>query len=150
MAQSLSRILLHVVFSTKNRKPFIDSSIEKEVHSYLATVCKAYKCDAYKIGGVEDHDHMFISLHRTVTTSFLVEQIKKKSSKWIKTKANEYSDFSWQRGFGAFSISVSHGDALNHYIETQREHHKKVSFQDEFRNLLGKYQVSVDEKYVWD
>ena len=150
MAQSLSKVLLHIVFSTKNRQPFIDKEIEDELFRYLATVCKTLNCPAHEIGGVEDHVHIACSLHRTVTIAKLVQELKQDSSKWIKAKGERYQDFAWQNGYGAFSVGQSQLKNLRRYIANQREHHQRQMFQDEFREVLKRYKVPFDEQYVWD
>lgn len=104
----------------------------------------------HEIGGTEDHVHILVSLPRSLSLSKLVEEIKKGSSKWIKTKGEHHRLFAWQNGYGAFSIGESNYDVLKRYIQNQVEHHKNVSFQDEFRAFLKKYRISFDEKYVWD
>ncbi len=148
--QSLSDIRIHVIFSTKNRESFIDESIQMEVFSYLTAVVKKAGAFAYQVGGVEDHIHAHIGLGRTVTVSKLIEELKSSSSKWIKTLGSHYKSFAWQRGYGAFSISGSHAEALNLYIVNQQQHHGTVSFEDEYRRILNAYHVSFDERYVWD
>lgn len=150
MAQSLASILIHIIFSTKRRRPFIQSEIINDLHRYIAGITKAYGSHALEIGGVEDHVHLLISLPRTLSLSKLVEEIKKGSSKWIKTKGEIYKDFGWQNGYGAFSIGQSNFAALKNYIQNQRAHQQKVSFQDEYRSFLKKYELAFDEKYVWD
>ena len=147
---TLANVLIHLIFSTKNREPFIDCDIEAELYAYLASVCQAHKAFALKIGGVEDHIHILLNLPRTITISKLVEEIKKSSSKWIKTKGLHYVPFAWQTGFGAFSVSPSHRDAVYQYIRTQREHHQAISFQDEYRQILRKNGMEFDERYLWD
>jgi REP element-mobilizing transposase RayT len=150
MAQSLSNVLIHIVFSTKNRRPFIDLDIEVELFKYIAGICREWKCPSHKIGCADDHIHIACSLSRTVAISKLVEEIKTGSSKWIKTMADRYIEFAWQNGYGAFSIGQSQLTDLIEYIENQRTHHKQLSFQDEYRTLLTKYQIEFDERYVWD
>jgi REP element-mobilizing transposase RayT len=150
MAQSLSNILLHIVFSTKNRRPVIDQNIELELYKYLATACNTLECSSHRIGGVEDHIHIACSLSRTISVSRLVQELKQDTSKWIKTKGPQYSDFAWQNGYGAFSIGQSQLDDLKRYIANQREHHRRITFQDEFRDLLKRYEITFDERYVWD
>ena len=120
------------------------------LHAYLATVCRDMKCQAYRVGGVEDHVHILTSLARTITTAKLVEKIKVASSGWIKDLGPEHADFYWQHGYGAFSVCPVHTDDVIKYIEGQAEHHKKVSFQEEFRKFLKRYDIEYDEKYVWD
>ena len=150
MAQSLSNILIHIIFSTKKRLPYIKSEIEKELHSYIVGIAKEHGSHVYEIGGVEDHIHILASLSRTMTASKLIEELKKGSSKWIKTKNAQYFDFSWQNGYAALSIGYSNVKALRGYIQNQKEHHKKTSFQDEMRLFLNKYNITFDEKYIWE
>ena len=150
MGQSLSNILLHVIFSTKNRSPFIDEDIESELYAYIISISSSLGCYVHEIGGVADHIHLFITLPRTLSLSALLEEIKKVSSKWIKTRGQKYHCFSWQNGYGAFSVSTSQYDAVVGYISRQKEHHKKHSFQDEFRKILHLNKVPYDERYVWD
>jgi putative transposase len=150
MAQSLSNILVHIVFSTKHRQPFIDSEIETEVFKYLATACRTLACPSHAIGGADDHVHIACSLARTVTVSQLIQEIKQDSSKWIKTKSDRFANFAWQNGYGAFSIGQSQLGDLRGYIAGQREHHRRMSFEDEFRQLCQRYEVNLDERYAWD
>jgi REP element-mobilizing transposase RayT len=150
MAQSLSNILLHIIFSTKNRQPFIDINLEAELYAYIVSVSSSHGSYVYKIGGVEDHLHILLSLPRTLSTSDLLEEIKKTSSKWVKTKEQKYHCFSWQKGYGSFSVSMSQRPIIENYIENQKEHHKKQSFQDEYRAFLRLNNIPYDERYVWD
>ncbi|MEN6451815.1 MAG: IS200/IS605 family transposase [Thermoguttaceae bacterium] len=150
MPQSLANILLHIIFSTKNRASLIPAEIEPELHPYLASICRAHGCPAHEIGSFDDHVHLACSLARTVAVSSLIEEIKCSSSKWLKTKGERYAGFSWQAGYGAFSIGQSQPDAVKKYIAGQREHHRKKTFQEEFRAFLAKYQTQYDERYVWD
>lgn len=150
MPQSLSNILLHIVFSTKERRPLIRPAIERELYRYLASVCRACDSPAHEVGGTQDHVHIICSLARTTTVSGLLEEVKKRSSKWIKTKGKEYRFFAWQRGYGAFSIGTSQLPAVSRYVAQQKEHHKKRGFKAEFLALLRRYGVAYDEQYVWD
>ena len=150
MPQSLSNILLHIVFSTKDRRPLIRPDVESELHRYLASVCRACDCAAHEVGGANDHVHLICTLARTVPASDLLEEIKKRSSKWIKTKGAAYRLFSWQRGYGAFSIGQSQLAAARRYVARQKEHHRKRDFKEEFRALLKRYRIDCDERYVWD
>ena len=150
MVQSVANILVHIIFSTKNRQPMISQEIMQELHSYMAGIAHAQDSKVHEIGGVEDHVHLLVSLPRTLQLSKLIENIKKGSSKWIKTKGHSYKGFSWQNGYGAFSIGQSAYENLRKYIKTQKDHHKTISFQDEYINFLQKYQISYDEKYLWD
>jgi putative transposase len=150
MSQSLANILLHIIFSTKNRAAWIPVEIEAELHPYLASICRAHKCPSHEIGDANDHIHIVCSLARTVTVSSLLEELKGSSSKWIKTKGEQFARFSWQAGYGAFSIGQSQLDAVKKYIAGQRQHHCRTTFQEEYRQFLAKYQVQYDERYVWD
>jgi REP element-mobilizing transposase RayT len=148
MPQSLTKQYSHIVFSTKNRQKFITNKIKDELYSYIAGILKSLKSPAIVIGGMDDHVHILCILSKNHSTSKIVEEIKKNSSKWIKTKG--ISNFFWQRGYAAFSISQSHVEIIQKYINTQVEHHKNQTFKDEFRLLLQKYNIDFDERYVWD
>jgi REP element-mobilizing transposase RayT len=148
--QSLSSILIHLVFSTKHREPFITTEIEPELHPYLATVFRECGSPAITIGGDKDHIHALFTLSRTWAVADVVEEVKKRSSKWIKTKGSRFSQFQWQAGYGAFSIGQSNVAALKKYIAMQKEHHRRRTFQQEYLDLLRKYNVEYDERYVWD
>ena len=150
MPQSLANVLLHVIFSTKNRVALIDREIESELFPYLASICRACNSPAHAVGGTENHVHIARSLSRTVTLSKLLEEVKRSSSKWIKTKGPKFRSFAWQNGYGAFSIGQSQLGALKGYIAGQREHHRARSFEEEFREFLKRYQIQYDERYVWD
>lgn len=150
MGQSLVKNYLHIVFSTKYRQPFIQSALETELHSYLGGICKNLECHPFKIGGYTDHIHILCMLSKKITLIKLVEEVKSHSSKWIKTKGNEYSSFYWQDGYGAFSVNPTEIEKVIRYIENQKEHHRTKTFQDEYRAFLKKYQVEFDERYVWD
>jgi REP element-mobilizing transposase RayT len=150
MAQSLSQILLHLIFCTKDRYPFIDGEIRPRLFAYMAAICQTSKSYAYCVGGAADHVHIACLLPRTLSVSRLVEEIKKDSSKWIKEQGSQYAKFYWQHGYGAFSLGFSQLDSLIGYIKNQEAHHQKETFQDEFRRFLKKYQVQYDERYVWE
>ena len=150
MPQSLSRILIHLVFSTKNRERVLTSSVRTELHPYLAGTLDNIECPSLQVGGMEDHVHLFFGLSRTRTIADVVEMVKTSSSKWIKTKAAEFVEFHWQSGYSAFSVSQSDADTVVAYIRNQTQHHQKMTFQEEYRRLLERYQVAFDEKYVWD
>jgi len=150
MPQSLSSILIHLIFSTKNREPFLTPEIETELYPYMASILKAVKSPALIINGTSDHVHTLLSLSRVVTIADLVEEVKTESSKWIKTKGREFNNFHWQNGYGAFSIGQSQVPAVKRYIARQKEHHSRITFQDEYRKFLKLYGVEYDERYVWD
>jgi putative transposase len=150
MPQSLSLVIIHVIFSTKERHPFLDADTRPKLHAYLATVARNADCEAYRVGGVGDHVHLAIRLARTITIAKLVEELKTSSSKWLKTQSSSLTTFSWQRGYGCFSVGPSDLHSLCAYIDGQEEHHKTRTFQDEFRMFLKKYGVNYEEAYVWD
>jgi len=150
MPESLSQVLLHIVFSTKGRHGWLDVSIRPRMHAYLATICRDRDCQAYRVGGMADHVHLAVRLGRTVSQADLIETIKKTSSAWIKEQADTYRSFFWQRGYGAFSIGFSQRAALLEYIDSQEAHHRTRTFQEEYRELLRKYDIEFDERYVWD
>jgi putative transposase len=148
--QSLSKVIVPVVFSTKDRQPWLDSSVRARMHAYLATICRDLGADLARIGGVADHVQIVTTLPRTISQAQLIEQIKKVSSKWIKGVDARYRVFFWQRGYGAFSVSPSQLEAVMQYIDRQPEHHRKRTFQEEYRELLRKHRIDFDERYVWD
>lgn len=150
MAQSLSSILIHLIFSTKHREPFITSEIESELHPYMAKIFRELKSPSLTIGGTYDHIHILFSLGRVIAIADLVEEVKTNTSKWIKTKGPEFKNFHWQSGYGAFSIGQSSVAALKRYIRTQKEHHRRITFQDEYRKFLKAYKVDYDERFVWE
>ncbi|MDG2124575.1 MAG: transposase [Verrucomicrobiales bacterium] len=141
MPQSLNKVILHMVFSTKNRQPSIDANIRPRLHAYMATILRAIEppqSQAYRVSGVDDHVHIAATLPRTVTIAKLFETVKKESSSWIKKQGSPYHQFYWQNGYGNFSVGPSQLDQLIRYIDSQEEHHKTVTFQDEYRKLLEK------------
>jgi REP element-mobilizing transposase RayT len=150
MAQSLSKVILHIVFSTKDREPWLGSDVRSRMHAYLATICRDLGAEFAYVGGVSDHVHIVTTLPRTLSQAQLVEELKKTSSKWIKALDARYRSFFWQRGYGAFSVSPSQLEAVLQYIEVQQEHHRTRTFQEEYRELLRKHGIDFDERYIWD
>lgn len=150
MPQSLSQVILHIVFSTKERRPWLDPQIRPRMHAYLATVCRDCGCEAYRVGGAADHVHLAARLVRTISQAELLEEIKKTSSAWMKRQGGQYAGFFWQGGYGAFSIGWSQLKELIGYIDRQEQHHRTQTFQQEYRDLLTEYHVEFDERYVWD
>jgi len=150
MAQSLSKVYVHITFSTKKRYPFIDQNIEQELWAYIGGICKALECNPIRIGGYYDHIHICCLLSKKITQSKLLEEVKKESSKWIKTKGIQYSKFYWQDGYGIFSVNPYEIDKVVDYINNQREHHKRRTFNKELLAFLKKYKVEYDERYLWD
>ena len=150
MPQSLSKVYVHITFSTKNRYPFIDNEIEQELWAYLGAICKALECNPIRVGGYNDHIHICCLLSKKITQMKLLEEIKKESSKWIKTKGEQYENFYWQDGYGIFSVNPSEVELVVKYIENQQEHHKKRMFKEELLAFLKKYNVEYDERYLWN
>ena len=150
MSQSLDNIVLHIVFTTKDRAPVIDKTVRPVLHAYLATVVRNMKCGCPRVGGTSDHVHLAVQFSRTLTVAEPLEEIKTASSKWLKTQSPVLSKFSWQRGYGVFSVSPDKLDDLISYIDNQEEHHRARTFQEEFRSFLKEYGVPFDERYVWD
>ena len=151
MPQSFAKILLHTVFSTKERRPFLqDRGLREELHRYLGGILLNLDCQPMIVGGVQDHVHLLCALSRTCEPAVMVKETKRASSLWIKTKALDLRDFAWQSGYGIFSIGFSQIRSVRDYIAGQEEHHRKVSFQDEFRQLLRRYEIEFDEHYVWE
>ena len=148
MPLSLSNIILHIVFSTKNREPSLDTDTQQKIYAYFVKAFADHKCPIYKIGGTKDHIHIACSFARTLTVGDLIRDVKISSTKWIKEKT--LKEFSWQKGYGVFSVSQSQLSKLENYIGTQKEHHRQKSFQEELLELLQKHHVSYDENYLWD
>lgn len=150
MSQSLSQVYIHVVFSTKYRQPIIDEEIEERLFEYIGGICKSLECNPIIVGGHKDHIHILCSLSKKVTQMNLIEEIKKRSSKWIKTDSHAYSNFYWQSGYGAFSINHTDIDVATRYIKNQKERHSKVNFKEELLAFLRKYEIDYDERYLWE
>jgi putative transposase len=150
MPQSLSMVIIHIVFSTKDRFAYLDSVIRPHLYAYLATVAHSSNCLTYRVGGTSDHVHFALCLSRTVSIAKLIEELKTSSSIWLKMQQSKLRRFAWQRGYGAFSLKRSDLDNLVAYIDTQEEHHKRKSFQEEYLALLKSHDVQYDERYVWD
>jgi len=149
MSQSLALVLVHIIFSTKNRRPFFQSvELRSEVRSYLIGTLRGLECVPIQVGGVEDHVHILCGLSRKISLGELVKNLKTSSTRILKGKG--HNDFSWQSGYGAFSVSQSAKESVFSYIAKQEIHHRKINFQDEFRALLDKHGIHFDERYVWD
>jgi REP element-mobilizing transposase RayT len=141
--------MIHLVFSTKNREPFINQTIQDRLHGYILGILSQMKCPSIQTGGVADHVHILFVLGRTTTQAEVVEEVKKSLSKWMKADGG-VPNFSWQKGYGVFPVSESHREKVIDYIKNQEEHHRTITFQEEYRKLLEKYRIPFDEKYVWD
>lgn len=150
MGQSLVKNYIHLIFSTKNREPFIQQSVENPLHRYLGGICNELDCPVIKVGGYTDHVHILCLLSKKIALVKLLEEVKSHSSKWIKTQDARLANFYWQNGYGAFSVNPSEVETVIKYISNQHAHHAKKTFQEEYRAFLKKYRVEYDEKYVWD
>jgi putative transposase len=149
--QSLVQIYLHLVFSTKNREPFLtDRNVRDDVHKSLGGLCNKLKCPVLCVGGVADHVHILCRFGKSIEVEDLFKELKRESSIWIKTISPDLAQFYWQAGYGAFSVSPSHIEDLKRYIANQEEHHRTETFQEEFLRLLKKYGLEYDERYLWD
>ncbi|WP_416439697.1 IS200/IS605 family transposase [Phnomibacter sp. MR] len=150
MGQSLAKNYLHIVFSTKHRQPLISDDIASELHAYLGGICNRLECTPLIVGGYNDHIHILCMLSKKIALMKLLEELKSHSSKWIKTKGAGFHQFYWQDGYGAFSVNPTEVEVVVRYINNQKEHHVKHSFQDEYRVFLKKYKIAYDERYVWE
>ena len=150
MSQSLTNILIHIVFSTKERQKLLHEKIRPELYAYITGIFKAKNCAYYQIGGIDDHLHISCSLPKTMSTSDLIKEIKTSTSVWLKTKGDNLADFHWQNGYRVFSLSPAHLQGLCGYIANQENHHKCIDFKDELLRLLKKYNINYDERYLWD
>ena len=148
MSQSFVQFYSHIVFHTKNNKNLIQEDIEDELNSYIGGILKNLKSMPIRIGGISDHLHVLCTLPKTMTLADLVEEVKKSSSKWIKSKGEKYRNFYWQDGYGGFSVSSFHVEILKNYISNQKQHHQKISFLEEYKKLLDEYGIEYDEKYL--
>jgi putative transposase len=150
MGQSLVKNYLHIVFSTKHRQPLIHKPYNEELYNYLGGICRDLECYPVIVGGHIDHVHILCMLSKKIALMKLLEEVKSHSSKWMKTKAESLANFYWQDGYGAFSVNPSQVEIVKAYIQNQEEHHRKNTFQNEYRAFLKKYNMEYDERYVWD
>jgi putative transposase len=151
MSQSLAKVLIHTVFSTKNREPYlVNSDLRNELHRYLSGILSNLGCQPIAIGGVADHVHLLSTLSRTIEIAEVIKEVKRGSSLWLKTRDSVLAEFAWQSGYGVFSIGFSQIPSVKNYIANQEKHHRHMTFQDEFRELLIKYDIEFDERYAWD
>ena len=151
MPQSLSSVYVHLVFSTKDRRPFLgDPAVRQALHAYLGSISKELESAPIKVGGVADHVHVLARLSRTLSQADWVKELKRVSNLWLKDQSLEFKAFEWQKGYSIFSVSQSNLPQVEQYVARQEEHHRKSSFQDELRALLERHQLEWDDKYVWD
>jgi putative transposase len=149
MPQSLARIHLHLVFSTKNREPWLRDSLRDDLHAYVAAILRNAGCPVTAMNSVEDHIHILFELSRTKAMCWVAEEVKTTSSKWMKTRGDALAGFAWQTGYGVFAVSASSLPNVCRYIAAQREHHARRSFQDEYREMLERNRLTYNERHVW-
>jgi len=151
MPQSLSAVYIHLVFSTKERRPFLrDKTRRESLHAYLGGISNTLDCPPIIVGGIEDHVHLLARFGRSIAQAEWVKELKRVSNLWLKEQSPEYADFAWQGGYADFSVSQSRLEQVRSYIAEQEMHHQKISFQDKLRALLRKHQLEWDERYVWE
>jgi putative transposase len=150
MSQSLVKNLIHLVYSTKHRQPWIAKTLRDRLFAYQAGIYSEWDSPAIVIGGAEDHVHALFALSKNHPLKKIVEEVKKGSSKWAKNAGPNNPDFYWQAGYGAFSVSQSNLDDVKRYIENQEEHHRRMTFQDELRALLVRHGIAFDVRFIWD
>ena len=149
MPQSLAKIILHIIFSTKDRQPLITATIKNGLFKFLATTCQDHGCFLFAVGGYVDHIHIVVFLAKTKAPADLIQHMKTDTSRWIKNHGREFANFHWQRGYGVFSVSESKLSLLRDYVANQEQHHQKQSFEDEFKMFLTKHDLKYDEQYLW-
>jgi len=150
MGQSLSKVYVHLIFCTRGREPLLLGALRGKTHAYLAGVLNNQDCSAIKVGGTRDHVHVLFRLSKNRALADVVEEIKTSSSRWIKTQGSGFGGFHWQNGYGGFSVSPGELQDVAEYIDQQETHHESSNFQDEYRQLLKRYGVEYDERYLWD
>jgi putative transposase len=149
MPHSYTSILVHVVFSTRDREPQLDLTLQERLYPYLGGIVRQSGGRLFTANGVEDHVHLLASLNGTLPITEVIRRIKGSSSKWIHETFPDRAQFAWQRGYGAFTVSQSQVPRVAAYIERQKAHHAKMSFHDEFVRLLKVHAISPDERYLW-
>lgn len=149
MAQSLSKLFVHIIFHIKSTSVIIRQPEANELYAYMGAIIKDRQSIPIIINGVGDHIHILCVLSKNIALADFLEDIKKYSSRWIKSKSDYYKTFAWQGGYAGFSVSPSLCDKTKKYIENQKEHHKKMSFKEEYVLFLKEYGIDFDETYVW-
>ena len=149
MANTFTSLHYHIVFSTKNRERWLNAQIEEDVWRYLGGICRTHQIKAVQIGGIDDHVHLLLGVPPTLALSDVVKRLKGESSKWLFAEVKGMKGFAWQGGYGAFPIGKSQVADTMRYIQTQREHHSRVSFEDEYRKFLHVHEIEADERYIF-
>jgi putative transposase len=149
MAQTLTRLLVHTIFSTRNRANLIKPDLEPDLHAYMGGICRNLDSPLLAAGGTANHVHLLISVSKNISLADLLRDVKKDSSRWTKSNGSDFGDFAWQEGYGAFTIGESQVEDLKNYLARQKEHHQTVSYEDEFLAFLKKYNMPYDDRYMW-
>ena len=149
MANTFTSLYYHLIFSTKNREPWIFPDIEERVWRFMGGIARKHKMTALQIGGFDDHIHALVMAPPILAPSQIAQYLKGDSSKWMHETFPHLHDFAWQEGYGAFTVSKPNLEAVIGYIQKQREHHQQESFQEEYRKFLQKHSIDYDERYVW-
>jgi putative transposase len=151
MPQSLSAVYHHLVFSTKDRRPLLaDADLRARLHAYIAVASREIDCHAIEVGGVADHVHVLARIGREIAQAEWVKELKRVSSRWLKTKGDRLADFQWQGGYAIFSVSPSNLDRVRAYVANQEQHHARFDYQRELRTLLQRHGLEWDERHLWD
>ena len=150
MPQSLAKIYLHLVFSTKDRQRILGDAVRPDLHAYLGGVFHGLGCAPIEINSGPEHAHLLFLMSRSHSMAQVVEDVKTSSNQWLKSHDKRFDRFAWQRGYAVFSVSQSNADDVRTYIRNQHDHHKRITFQDEIRAFLKRHDVEFDERYVWD
>lgn len=150
MAHTFTNLLTHVIFSTKDREPFMNEDVRPRIFAYMGGVVREIGGTALRINGPSDHTHLLLALPATVAIAEAMRLVKTNSSKWIHETFPRLSAFAWQHGYGAFSVSQSNVGAVEAYIDKQEEHHRTMTFQEEFVAFLKRHGISYDPKYIWE
>jgi putative transposase len=149
MSGTYTNLLYHLIFSTKDRVPFIESHLRDDLHRYMGGIVRDVGGTPLEIGGVADHVHLLVKLKPTLALADFMRELKSGSSKWMNEEKMRLGKFGWQDGYAAFTVSTSHAPRVKSYIKNQERHHRRASFQEEFLQLLQKHGIEYDERYLW-
>jgi REP element-mobilizing transposase RayT len=149
MANTFTSLHYHIIFSTKNRERWIDQAVEQRIWEYLGGIARQNDMKALQIGGIEDHVHLVIGIPASLAVSKALQFLKGGSCRWIHETFPELARFQWQDGYAAFAVSKSQVPDVVRYVANQREHHKGLTFQDEYKAFLQRHDIDFDERYVW-
>ena len=150
MPQSNVCEIMHIVFSTRDRFPMLSDEMRPQLHAVFGGILKRLRCKLIKAGGISDHVHVLAAIHATLSISTVVQKLKANSTRWMRSRSTRGKKFGWQKGYAAFSVSVSQIGRVKDYIENQSEHHRKRCFKDELRFLLNAHGVEFEEEHLWD